>query len=274
MPLPPWLPWVLAALAGLAAVVFAVLWRSYRRRLYGALGRDDAHPVPTVALEDFHPRFRRDELGPTLDAAVRFVGTGDGVPGGTSDREAWVLAVLAKDARTLFEFGTATGRTAWLWAANAPAEARVHTLTLPPGGLEAYREAPGDSAAGTRRALEESAFTRFRYTGTEVEDRIEQLFGDSKVFDEGPFVGRCDLVFVDGSHARSYVESDSEKALRMVAPGGIVLWHDYRRDRRSARDVCRVLNELGARYPLVRLAGTSLVAYRARGERNVQSSNR
>jgi predicted O-methyltransferase YrrM len=89
------------------------------------------------------------------------------------------------------------------------------------------------------------------------------LFGDSKRFDESRFAGTCDLVFVDGSHARSYVESDSRKALRMLRPGGIVLWHDYHGPRR-ARGVFDALNALAGELPLAHIKGTSLVAYRRR----------
>jgi hypothetical protein len=68
-------------------------------------------------------------------------------------------------------------------------------------------------------------------------------------------------VFVDGSHAYSYVVSDSERALRLVSPGGLVLWHDYAGPRHSP-GVYRALNELAERLPLVRITGTALAVYR------------
>jgi predicted O-methyltransferase YrrM len=70
-----------------------------------------------------------------------------------------------------------------------------------------------------------------------------------------------DLIFIDGSHAYSYVMSDTEKALKMLKKGGIVLWHDYR-GTREAPDVFRALNELAEKLPIVHIAGTSLAAYR------------
>jgi hypothetical protein len=91
--------------------------------------------------------------------------------------------------------------------------------------------------------------------------KIEQLLGDSKAFDEKRFLGACDLVFVAGSHARSYVESDSRKALRMVKPGGFVFWHAYSGKRRAS-GVFAALNALAREIPLVHIGGTSLVAYR------------
>jgi hypothetical protein len=249
-----------------AAGVFAGLFLRYRQRLHVLQGRSAKWPIPTVRLAEFDPAFEHDELGPTDRAAAVFLGTGDGVPGGTSDREAWILAVLAKQARTMFEFGTCTGRTTFLWASNSPPDARITTLTLPPEARAEYESARGDEAKAVRSALRESRFARFRYSGTAFERKVEQLYGDSKRFDETPFAGRCDLVFVDGSHAYSYVRSDSEKALRMVRPGGVVVWHDYRGRRRGTAGVFRHLNELRRSLPLVHLRGTSLVAYRAPSE--------
>jgi predicted O-methyltransferase YrrM len=250
------------ALTILAAAAFAALFFQYRRRLHDAQGRYAAGRIPLVELHEFDDVFRQTELGPTPAAEVHFIGRGAGIPGGTSDREAWVLGALAKGRRALFEFGTATGRTTYLLARNAPADAVVHTLTLPPDQLARYDAGDGDSGVAGRRALDESRFTRFLYTGTAVEGKVNQLYGDSKALDESPWEGRCDLIFIDGSHGLSYVQSDTRKALRMVAPGGIILWHDYHPLRRSARDVVRALEELARHRPLVRLSRTSLIAYR------------
>ena len=66
---------------------------------------------------------------------------------------------------------------------------------------------------------------------------------------------------MDGAHGYSYVKSDSAKALKMIRPGGNVLWRDYRGPR-HAGDVFRALNELAQDLPLVRIDGTWLAAYR------------
>lgn len=256
----------LLAIANLV-LLGALAWTGVRllryRRFVREAFRKEEPPIPAVRLAEFDPLFAMNEMGPTLRAEVAFVGTGDGVPFGTSDLEAWVLAVLAKPAARMFEFGTATGKTAYLWARNSGPEARVTTLTLAPDQVSVYAGDTADSVEGTRTALEESTFTRFFYTGTPVEAKVEQLFADSKQFDETPYAGSFDLIFVDGSHAYSYVKSDTEKALRMVRPGGVVLWHDYRGSRGPTADVYAYLNELGRSLPLARLEGTSLVAYRA-----------
>jgi predicted O-methyltransferase YrrM len=217
-------------------------------------------PVPRIPVEHLDPRFVPDELGATRAAEVSYVGRGTiRVPGGTSDAEAWILAVLARDAKQMFEFGTCTGKTAYLWARNQPPGGRVITLTLAPDQVASYQDTPGDAAKAADYARRESAFTRFLYSGTEVESRITQLYGDSKAFDETPWRQACDVVFVDGSHAYSYVVNDSGKALRMVKPGGLVLWHDYGPE---CAGVFRALNELSRQLPLAHITGTTLVAYR------------
>lgn len=240
-------------------VVLANAWlreRARRRRttLFG--GR---HPVRRVRLADFDPVFAETAYGPSLEAAVTYVGRADKGPvGGTTDKEAWILAVLAKRANTLMEFGTCTGKTAWLWAVNSPSDAKIVTLTLAPEEAAQIVDR-SDSTRATSDAIRESAFTRFLYSGTDVAAKVDQRFGDSKAFDETPLIGRADLIFVDGSHAYSYVRSDSAKAIAMCAPGGVVLWHDY---DPGNRDVYRALNELSRDIDLVNLADTTLVAWR------------
>ena len=215
-----------------------------------------------MPLEQFDPVFKTNEFGTTLATEVHFLSSGwRGTPGGTSDLEAWVLAVLAKEATNLFEFGTCTGRTTYLWARNSPPEARVYTLTLTPDHVDSYRAGANDVQVAHRNARNESRFSRFLYTGTPEAAKVIQLYGDSKSFDETPYAGAMDLVFVDGSHAASYVESDTRKALRMLKPGGAVIWHDYRGPRLT-RGVFDTLNALARELPLVHLQGTSLVAYR------------
>lgn len=220
-------------------------------------------PIRAVLPDAVDPIFRPGPFGPTLETEVAFVGRGPfDVQGSTTDVESWMLAVLAKRARCLFEFGTCMGRTTYLWARNSPADARVITLTLAPDERSIYRQEVNDDAGDTAAALSESAYTSFLYSGTPEASKVEQLFGDSKALDIAPWSGACDLVFVDGSHAYSYVMSDSEKALALVRPGGLVLWHDYAGPSHSP-GVYRALNELAERVPLVRITGTMFVAYRA-----------
>jgi predicted O-methyltransferase YrrM len=259
---------LLPGVAAILAIALAIVSRRYlhHRQCRRENGRGRPWKLRRVPVHEVDPVFAADRtLGYTHDTEVSFISVGLlGVVGVTSDYEAWILAVLARRAMTMFEFGTCTGRTAYLWARNSPDTARVHTITLRRDQLNEYRACQFDHAADQADAISETFVERFLYTGTDVEHKVVQHYGDSKEFDEAPLLATCDLIFIDGSHARSYVESDSAKALRMIRPGGLILWHDYRGPRRS-RGVFETLNELAKRLPLVQIEGTSLVAYRSNG---------
>lgn len=253
--------WLVAAvlLAMLVLVSSRYLGERARRKQAPLVGK---WPIDTIRLAEVDPAFVAGPFGPSLATEVAFVGRGPiVVPGGTSDAEAWVLSVLAKTAQHMFEFGTCTGKTAYLWARNAPAGAQVVTLTLAPEQQLAYVKSHDDSEEDTSFALKESNFTEFLYSGTAVAGAIEQLYGDSKHFDESPWESWADLVFVDGSHARSYVASDSAKAMRIVKPSGMVLWHDYAGPKHAA-GVFDTLNEMSQQFKLERIEGTTLVMWR------------
>ena len=182
------------------------------------------------------------------------------VEAGTTLEESFILAQTALSAKKLFEFGTCTGRTTYLWALNSPKDAQITTLTLSPDQLADYEKENKDTKADSSIALKESKFTEFFYTSQPEEKKITQLYGDSKQFDETPYKEQCDLIFIDGSHAYSYVLSDSRKALHMLKPGGTILWHDYRGPW-QAKGVYKALNELSQELPLKHIAGTCLVVY-------------
>ena len=245
-------------------VLVLYLFHTYQRERKKRKARKQSlpHPVADINPEELALDLEPDEYGFKPDAEVIFLGTpSGGVYGGTSDRETWLLAYFAKKSKQIFEFGTCTGKTTYLFARNSPGDAIVTTLTLAPDDIKSYRRGNDDLEQDTKSALMETCFTEFRYSGTDVEGKVRQYYGDSKNFNETPFLNICDLVFIDGSHAYSYVCNDSEKALRMICPGGITLWHDYRGPDEAA-GVYRYLNELSSRLPLRHIRGTSLVIYR------------
>ena len=71
-----------------------------------------------------------------------------------------------------------------------------------------------------------------------------------------------DFAFVDGSHSYDYVKNDTEKLLRLLAPSGVIVWHDY---CRAWPGVVRYLNELGTTLPLRYVDGTTLVYLKRTG---------
>lgn len=256
---------LLASLVGnlllvlLLCIAVAKVDRLYRKHRRRRLFWYSPAKVPLGALADVDPKFAAGPFGTRRESEVLLIG-GSAVSG-TSTYEAWILAVLAQGARRMFEFGTCTGRTAYAWARNSPPDARITTLTLSPDERDTYQATDQDAPADTQIALSESCFLDFYYSGTEAEPKIEQLFGDSKQLDETLYLGQFDVIFIDGAHAYSYVASDTAKALRMVRPGGLILWHDYV-GTWHVPGVFRFLNELAAKLPLRAIEGTSLAYYR------------
>ncbi len=174
-----------------------------------------------------------------------------------------MLALAAADVpagSAIVEIGTFDGRTALNLAINARPGVSIATLDLPADQASAL--AIEDSE---RRYVDKPApGARLRSCGDAwraYAGRVVQLRGDSATFDWSPHLGRAGLVFVDGSHAYDYVRKDSETAMRLVRPGGVVLWHDYG----VWPGVNQALEELEARLGLglVHIAGTSLVFWRA-----------
>ena len=262
-----------------SALACTLVWigrRLYRdsqeRRQRRLADRHGVIPIEKVPVTAIHPDFVLGPLGPDRERTeiVMVGGGGYVVPGGTTDFEAWVLAVLAKRASRMFEFGTCTGRTTYLWARNSPPDATVTTLTLGPEQRELYQASDTDRAEDRDIALEESDFESFLYTGTDVSHKVKQLFGDSKLFDESPYARQVDLIFVDGSHAYSYVVSDTQKALRMIRPGGLILWHDYEGPL-VGRGTDVALVELARELPLFHIIGTRMVGYRVPLDTAVES---
>ena len=178
------------------------------------------------------------------------------IEGYIDDPNRAVLAALCRalPARTFFEIGTNRGRTAWTVARNNPG-LQVLTLDLP----------DQDSVTGVTFDLNDSDRDFFvekwdrgeAYLGTPEEERITTLLGDSATFDFSPFAGAVDLVFVDGAHSYDYVKNDTERALEMLTPGGIIAWDDYP----AIPGVYGYLNEIAStlKHPLYHIFGTRLV---------------
>lgn len=182
---------------------------------------------------------------PRLDAA-----TGEAY---ADDRTRIVLAALARalDVKTVFEIGTAAGRTTWSVARSCP-EARLWTLDLPDHGEPELEVLDYDRPFMLGDERRGNAFR-----DTPEAERIEQLLGDSASFDFGEWEGRIDLVFVDGAHTYDYVRNDTAAALRMLSERGTIVWDDYP----NFPGIWKYLNELGRDRPVHHLFDTRLALH-------------
>jgi hypothetical protein len=227
--------------------------RSVRRLSRALRGRTDADPthLPQAAWTDVLPGM-----------PVRLIETSKR-DGNVNLSEVAILAQAASSVppgSEIIEIGTFDGRTALNLAVNAPDGVAIATLDLPANQPTAFpieaseRQYVEKPSSGDRLR---SCHPRWRGAAS----RVVQLFGDSATYDWSPHFGRAGLVFVDGSHIYDYAREDSETAMRLLRPGGVVLWHDYG----VWPGVTRALDELeGSRsLGLRHIRGTSLVFWRS-----------
>jgi predicted O-methyltransferase YrrM len=160
--------------------------------------------------------------------------------------------------RVLLEIGTFDGNTALQMANNAPEDALVYTLDLPSTTATAHDLDPIE-----RAYVDDRSKLDRKYAHSPNGRKVVQCLGDSATFDfRGLLAGRrVDLAFIDGSHTHDYVRNDTERVLEVLAPGGVVLWHDF---TPAWPGVVAYLTELARELPLVRIAGTSLVCLNRR----------
>lgn len=185
----------------LSVPFFKLLYRASRRNL--AVDRflssflKYRHYLPTIPAETVIPEFASSQV------VIRDLPRGLWATP-LVDTLSVVKAAIGFKSKRILEIGSYKGATARLLAENTPTDTQIWTLDVDPNHGEAYR-------------------------GTVHESRIHRIVG--KVSNEllashGPF----DLIFVDADHDYESVFHHGAVAFTQLAPGGVILWHDYQQD--------------------------------------------
>jgi predicted O-methyltransferase YrrM len=173
--------------------------------------------------------------------------------GGTDPFETLCIAAISVylQPKCVMEIGTFRGHNTVLFARFAAPGAEIFTLDLDPKTVSGLKTEPMD---GDLKYIQKPKIGEYvgQYVGT---TRINQLVGDSMTYDFSPYHGRCDLVFVDAGHGYEFVKADTENAVKMLCPGGVILWHDY---RPGCPGVVRAVQEAARNAPICQITGTSL----------------
>lgn len=131
------------------------------------------------------------------------------VPGWLSEAEGRRLSEVARGKRVL-EIGAFMGRSTISMAQTA----RVVEVIDPLDGRAT--PSPGDTSEGLLANLDSYGVReRVRIHAGTTEEVAPAL--------RGPY----DLIFIDGDHSRAALEVDITAALRLLAPGGLLAFHDY-----------------------------------------------
>lgn len=121
--------------------------------------------------------------------------------------------------RRHLEFGTWEGLGATLVGQSTGAE--IWTINLPQG----ESGADGESLYA---ASDAGGNIGWRYREAGLGPRVHQLLCDSRDFETGRFAADFfDTVLIDGGHTPDLVANDTDKALRVLRPGGLCVWHDF-----------------------------------------------
>ena len=176
--------------------------------------------------------------------------------GGTRLDELLVLATVTRvlQPKGVFEIGTFNGRTTSVFVLNAPPGATIFSLDLPP---EYDARQPAAAYLASDVDLVNQRRVGSLLHDLQLADRYQQLLGDSLTFDPSPYAGSIELGFIDGAHARRYVENDTRKMAAMMSDRGLVFWHDYG-GKGEFRALTQYLDDLSRKIAVYRVAGTSL----------------
>lgn len=150
--------------------------------------------------------------------------------------------------RRHLEFGTWQGFGAALCASSCDAE--IWTINLPGGERDAagrprYAASAGDlpqplrekkRASGDDSPIQTDAGDSigWMYREAGYGDRVHQILCDSRAWSTKDFTaGFFDSVLIDGGHAPDVVRNDTDKAIPLLASGGLMIWHDFTADIES-----------------------------------------
>jgi len=172
----------------------------------------------------------------------------------TLERSLIFLCSLAKRGHTpIVEFGTFRGRTTYNLALNSTGE--ITTIDI---GHELGKAIDVGVNIEKHEYATHTTGELFLSGPPEIRDRIKQMRGDSTKLDYSHLYGKAGMVIVDGGHSYEVCKSDSEHALRMVKPGGVIIWDDY---GSFWPGVVQALDELAQRVTLHYLPHENLVVH-------------
>jgi predicted O-methyltransferase YrrM len=215
----------------------------------GHLARDGVFVSQTYWFRGALPRLSLAEILPQVEEVELVVPRAFDRKTGISAtvEEACHLAAIARRThpRKVLEIGTYDGNTALLLAANTTGS--VVTVDLPPDF--SLSDQSTLAYADVELNLTHRSHLGRQYKSHELSRRIRQVYGDSAQIDWSALGGPFDLIFIDGCHAESYVRSDSRNALEHLAPGGVIVWHDYG----MSGDVSRVVDEIAGSTPTMKI---------------------
>jgi predicted O-methyltransferase YrrM len=228
-------------------------------RLLATAGKWRDVTRPSVGLPS---RSTLDLLYPEIDLEAVHLERGQAQNGEVTTTELLALTAVARKVapRRVFEFGTFMGTTT-LHLARACPNAEIFTLDLPDTGALAVPLDQGDAVLNEWSTTNKD---KRNFRGRTESARITELYGDSLNFDFSRYEASMDLVFVDAAHDPVHAAADTRNALFMLAPRGVILWHDYGRAPGVTAAVTEAARTCGEDYEVLEIERTCVAIMKPR----------
>jgi predicted O-methyltransferase YrrM len=137
--------------------------------------------------------------------------------------------------RVVVEIGTMRGGTLWAWCRLAAADALLVSIDLPGGAF-------GGGYGGHEMVrLKGYAETAQRLALIRADSHASSTLSELTQVLDGRLI---DLLFIDGDHTYEGVRSDYETYAPLVAPGGLIVFHDILPCGREHGNVSKLWDEL------------------------------
>ncbi|ABX03676.1 MAG TPA: class I SAM-dependent methyltransferase [Herpetosiphon sp.] len=227
--------------------------KTVRQRLFEQYGRYAEYTLTQRSLPELFPEGRQASIEVPVAAIVR----DDTMEMPLAELLSLAGVTQISQPKTIFEFGTYMGATTRMMAQHSSPETKIYTLDLDVKTRNEYLRRNGYQF--------ELSFTPGQhFHNTPEASKITQLWLGLEPFDFSPYYGQMDLVLVDADHSYPFVKADTEVALKLVRPGGVVVWDDYTwvDAHPECVGVTRCVNELAERLPIYRIKQTRLAIYR------------
>ena len=208
--------------------------------------------IPTVNLNKIFPA----ELERGAIRLENFLGHW----GNVSVEELCKICLIVKwiKPKRILELGTYNGMTTLQMALNAPAGSTTYTLDLSPEQMASIKLGKLDELVSKHFKEKFNTKTGSYFSGRS-DVSITQLWGDTATFDYSVIGGKADIIFIDAAHDYENKRRDTDNALRLLAPGGVILWHDYAEVANP--EVTKCLMEYAKEYKIFHLRNTDLAVY-------------
>lgn len=141
--------------------------------------------------------------------------------------------VQKEKPKRILEIGTKHGRTTINLAKFSPIDAKIYSVDIKMLPKNEIKDLP-------------------EY------NKIEFFEGNTLNFNfKKQGLNNFDLIFVDANHKEKYVINDTKIAYQLINPGGVIVWHDYNKDREYNKlEVTKALNKMNIKPNVIN--GTSL----------------